>query len=70
VILTNLGIRAYVTDVHSTYDGLGFAGHTGPVLDCPNGCEKEKPEEIDEIEEKFGHEVDAGEEVGAEANNR
>ena len=62
-----------MTDVHSTYDGLGFAGHRGPVLDCANGCQKEKPEEIEEIneiEEKCEQEVDAGKEAGAEANNR
>ena len=43
------------------------------MLDCANGCQKEKPEEIEEIneiEEKCEQEVDAGKEAGAEANNR
>jgi hypothetical protein len=44
----------------------GFARTHATVLDCANGCQKEKQEEV---VEKCRQEVDAGEEAGAEADN-
>jgi hypothetical protein len=45
---------------------LSFALASATVLDCANGEQKEKQ---NEIEEKYRPEGDAGKEAGAEADN-